>query len=617
MLLPGFIKKLLAVFRGSVAPPLILLSVMIGFWVGLMPGWSGLHTALVVVVLVLNVHLGLFLLSLGIGKAAALAAAPLLYHVGIYVQDHHSGILKALSSIPVIGMTDFSRYALAGALVIGPVVGAIAGLALAFTVINFRRMMLKADEKSEKFRTYYSKTWVRILDRLLIGKRAKDVKSMFVKTRYVRKAGVVLAIIVVGAFFAAAHFLQNTTVKNYATQTLTRANGAEVNLGSLGISLLGGSVSAEGLQVTNAQEPTQNQVAVEKMAASASIYDLLLGRLVMENVEVSGMQFHQPRQTPGEVLEVPGAVEEPFDPNGYAVDANDIAKLEKYAKDAKKLKEQLEQLRKWLPQGKDQAPVDATGPPDSYLKYLQAKAATSPTVTMLAKRILADKVELPSELFGSSAILLTNLSDAPEALGEPITLELTSHETPAALKTQVDYSTGTPQVTGTFEGFDLSKIQAGLGEDSGIAFDSGAASGSFAGQLTKELVDLTIKVDLKDLKAKGQGKGLLGLGAEQTSEVLAVMSELSTTIRVVGPITSPRLVFDTKGLGEEFKQALVKAGKDRLQKEIDSKLQEQLGDKLGDKVPDQLRDAVKTPGKSLVEGLGGLLGGKKEEDKPK
>ena len=618
MLLPGFIKKLLAVFRGSVAPPLILLSVMIGFWTGLMPGWSGLHTALVVVVLILNVHLGLFLLSLGIGKAAALAAAPLLYHVGIYVQDHFAGLLQTLSSIPVIGMTDFSRYALAGALVIGPVIGAIAGLALAFAVINFRRMMVKADEKSEKFRTYYSKTWVRILDRLLIGKRAKDVKSMFVKTRYIRKAGVVLAIIVVGAFFAAAHFLQNTTVKNYATQTLTRANGAEVNLGNLGISLLGGSVSAEGLQVTNAQEPAQNQVAVEKMAASASIYDLLLGRLVMENVEVSGMQFNQARQTPGEVLEVPGAEEEPFDPNGYAVDANDIAKLEKYVKDARKLKEQLEQLRKWLPQGKDEAPVDTTQPPDSYLEYLQAKAATTPTVTMLAKRILADKVALPSELFGNSAVLLTNLSDAPEVLGEPITLELTSHETPAALKTQVDYSTGAPQVSGTFEGFDLSKIQTGLGEDSGIAFDSGAASGTFTGQLTKELVDLTINVNLKDLKAKGQGKGVLGLGAEQTSEVLAVMNELSTTIRVVGPITSPRLVFDTKGLGEEFKQALVKAGKDRLQKEIDSKLQEQLGDKLGDKVPDQLKDAVKTPGKSIVDGLGGLLGGsKKEEDKQK
>ncbi|HPC95458.1 MAG TPA: hypothetical protein PLU87_10970 [Sedimentisphaerales bacterium] len=615
MILPGSIRRLSAVFRGSVAPPLILLSVMIGFWVGLMPGWSGLHTALVVVVLILNIHIGLFLLSLGVGKAVCLAAAPVLYHVGIYVQDHLSGLLNVLSSIPVVGMTDFSRYALAGALVVGPVIGAIAGLMLAFSVIQFRRMMVKVDEKSEKFRTYYSKTWVRILDWILIGKRTKDVKSMFAKTRYIRKAGIVLAIIVVGAFFAAAHFLQDTTVKNYATQSLTRANGAEVNLGSLGISLTGGSVSAEDLQVTNAQEPTQNQVVVEKVAANASIYDLLLGKVIMENVEVSGVQFNQARQTPGKVLAVPPAEEEPFDPNAYTIDANDVAKVEKYVKDAKKLKEQLEKLRKWLPEGK-KGPAEETQPPQSYREYLRAKAATSPTVTMLAKRVLADKVNLPSELFGNSRILMTNLSDAPHALGEPITLELTSHETPAALKAQVDYSSGTPHVTGTFEGFDLSKIQAGLGQDAGIAFESGAASGTFTGQLTRELVDLTFKIDLKNLKAKGQGQGVLGLGAQQTSEVMEVMNELSTTIRVVGPVTSPRVVFDTKGLGEEFKQALVKAGKDRLQKEIDAKLQEQLGDKLGDKVPEQLKDTLKAPGKNIVEGLGGLLGGKKKDEKP-
>lgn len=613
MLLPGFIKKLLAVFRGSVAPPLILLSVMIGFWTGLMPGWSGLHTALVVVVLVLNVHLGLFLLSLGLGKVVSLAAAPALYHVGVYVQEYLSGLLGVLSSIPIIGMTDFSRFALAGALVIGPVVGAIAGLMLAFSVIRFRRMMLKVDEKSEKFRTYYSKTWVRILDRVLIGKRAKDVKSMFANPKYIRKVGVVLAAIVLAAFFAIAHFLQDTAVKNYATQTLTRANGAEVNLERLAISLLGGSVSAEDLQVTDAQAPAQNQVAIEKVAASASVYNLLLGKLVMENVEVSGMQFNQARPSPGKVLEVPPAEEEPFDPNAYTIDANDIARVEKYVKDAKKLKEQLEKLRKWLPEGGEKYPAGAAEPPHSYLEYLQARAVTNPTVTMLAKRVLADKVALPSELFGNSAILMTNLSDAPEALGEPITLELTSYDTPAALKAQVDYSTGTPQVSGTFEGFDLNKVQSGLGENSGIAFDSGAASGTFTGQLTKELVDLTVKVDLKNLKAKGQGDGVLGLGAEQTSEVLAVMNELSTTIRIVGPLTSPRLVFDTKGLGEEFKQALVKAGKDRLRKEIDDKLQQQLGDKLGDKVPEQLKDAIKTPGKNIVEGLGGLLGGKKKE----
>lgn len=71
-------------------------------------------------------------------------------------------------------------------------------------------------------------------------------------------------------------------------------------------------------------------------------------------------------------------------------------------------------------------------------------------------------MNLPSELFGNSRILMTNLSDAAHALGEPITLELTSHETPAALKAQIRrYSSGTPHVTGTFEGFDLSKIPGG------------------------------------------------------------------------------------------------------------------------------------------------------------
>jgi hypothetical protein len=49
----------------------------------MMPGWSGLHTALVVLVLVINVHSGLFILALGVGKAISLAAAPMLYHTNV------------------------------------------------------------------------------------------------------------------------------------------------------------------------------------------------------------------------------------------------------------------------------------------------------------------------------------------------------------------------------------------------------------------------------------------------------------------------------------------------------------------------------------------------------
>ncbi len=612
MLLPGFIKKMLAVFRGSVAPPLIFLSVLIGFWFGLMPGFSGLHTILIVIVLILNVHLGLFLLSLGLAKALSLVAAPVLYHIGLWGQAHLGGLLAGLASIPIIGMTDFSRYALVGGLIVGPIIGAIGGLILAFAVINFRKMMVKVDEKSEKFRVWYSKTWVRLVDRLLIGKRAKDVKSMFVKAKYIRKVGVVLAVIVLGGFFAVTYFLQNTAVKDYATNTLTQANGAEVDLASLGISILGGDVTAEGLQVTDAQQPTQNTVAVEKMAANASVYDLFLGRLLLESVEVSGVQFDQQRQTPGKVIEVPAAEEEPFDPCEYKVGAEDIGKLEKYVKDARKIKEQLQKLRQWLPEGKgEKGEVTVEQIPQTILEYLRARATTQPTPTVIAKRVLADKVNIPSDLFGNSRITMVNLSDAPEAFGQPVTLELKSNETPAELVVTMDYADpGTPEVSGTFAGFDLSKFQSRLGSDAGLSFQKGLASGSFAGLLTKSQVDLTIDLQIKELQAKGVGDGVLGLGAEQTSEVMDVLKELGTTIRVVGPTTEPRLVFDTKGLTDEFKQALVKAGKDRVLKEVNDKLEEE----LGDKVPDQLKDAIKKPSEGLMQGLGGLLGGKKKDD---
>ena len=145
-ILPRPLGKFLAILRGQVSPVFVFLSVLLGFWFGLMPGWSGLHTVLVVVVLVLNVHVGLFLLSAGIGKALCFAAAPVLFHVGAWVQNYLSALLDFLAAVPVIGATDFSRYSLAGALVIGPVVGGVAGLLLARVVIAFRRNLLKFEE---------------------------------------------------------------------------------------------------------------------------------------------------------------------------------------------------------------------------------------------------------------------------------------------------------------------------------------------------------------------------------------------------------------------------------------------------------------------------------------
>jgi uncharacterized protein (TIGR03546 family) len=253
MLLPRFIRKLLAVFRGSVSPVLIFVSITLGFWFGLIPGWSGFHTVIVALVFVLNVHLGLFLLSAGIAKGLCFAAAPVLYHIGQGVHEYLPGLLSLLAAIPIVGMTDFSRYSVAGAFVAGPILGAVAGLLMARSVIGFRRMLLKFEEGSDKFRKWYSKRWVRILDRLLIGKRTKDAKALFTaKTKIFRKAGVAIAVLIVLISAGALTLAKNTVVKNYFASTMTRANGAEVNLESLDLSALAGSVSATGIQVTDA-----------------------------------------------------------------------------------------------------------------------------------------------------------------------------------------------------------------------------------------------------------------------------------------------------------------------------------------------------------------------------
>jgi hypothetical protein len=395
---------------------------------------------------------------------------------------------------------------------------------------------------------------------------------------------------------------------------MTRANGAEVSLDDLDLSALTGAVSVSGIEVTDPENPNNNQLTIDKVAADASIYNLLSGKVVMEEVRVSDVKFNQKRTKPGSVDKTTPK-EEPavFDPCNFKVDPTDLAKLETYIKDAAALKEKLEKLRKWLP--KKDTEKEATQPkqvPQKYLDYLRAQAVMPATTRILAKNVILDNVQVPSPTFGNSKILLTNVSDAPRAARLPVTFDLTSLDTSASIKIRIDYGSQDqiPKLTGTFGGFDMSKIQSSLSENSGLIFTSGVASGQLNGFATNEIVDLTADIAISNLQAKGQGKGVLGLGTETTSEAFGALKDLKTTIRIVGPVSEPQLVFDVKGLTDELKKALVEAGKERLIKEIDSKLGDKIDEKLGDKVPDELKDTLKKP----TDLIKGILGGKKEEE---
>jgi hypothetical protein len=196
-------------------------------------------------------------------------------------------------------------------------------------------------------------------------------------------------------------------------------------------------------------------------------------------------------------------------------------------------------------------------------------------------------------------------------------LKVKSIDNPLEINMTFDYSKGerVPKVTGNFTSLDLSKLQSNLSNSAGLNFTSGLASGQFDGLVTDESIDLAVDIEVQNMQASSQGDGILGLGGQTTSEAFKILKDLKTTIKIVGPITEPRLVFDTHGLTGSIKQALVKAGKDRLAEEIDKQIDEQLGDELKDKVPEELKDVMKEPKDLIKKGLGGLLGGKEEEDK--
>jgi hypothetical protein len=474
-------------------------------------------------------------------------------------------------------------------------------------------MLLKLEEGSDKFKKWYSNRWVRILDRLLVGKRTKDAKALFsAKSKIFRKAGVGLAVILLLICGGATFLLKDTKIKEYAAAKLSQANGAEVNLETLKLSVLAGEALVSGIQVTDANNPENNQVAVERIAANASVYNLLLGRVVLDKVQVSNVQFDQKRQTPGTVIKKEAEEPEVFDPCNYEVTVADIARLEKYLENAKAVKEWLQKIRKWLPEPADeQAEKAVEQAPIKYLDYLVARADVQPSPRLLARNVLLEGVRISSPVFGNTTISVENINDSPAASALPIKLQVKSKDTPLEIDMTLDYSSGeqVPTVSGAFSKLDLSKLQSNLSSSAGLAFTSGLVSGQFRGLVTSESVDLAVDIDVQNMQATGQGDGILGMGSKNTSEAFKVLKDLKTTIRVVGPTTEPRLVFDVKGLQGSVKEALVKAGQERLSEEIDKQIDEQLDKKLGDKVPSEIKDALKKS-KGLLDGL---LGGKDDK----
>ena len=91
---------------------------------------------------------------------------------------------------------------------------------------------------------------------------------------------------------------KHNVIDKYATAMLTKANGAEVNTENIDLSILTGKLLASGIQVTDPEKPENNQLVIEKVSADANVYSLLSGKVVINELLLSNVQFDTKRETP-------------------------------------------------------------------------------------------------------------------------------------------------------------------------------------------------------------------------------------------------------------------------------------------------------------------------------
>ncbi len=114
------------------------------------------------------------------------------------------------------------------------------------------------------------------------------------------------AFIVICAVLVLFSWLLLDTILRWTMQTtLGTLNGAEVNIESVEHRWSPLGLKAKGVQFTDPAEPDFNRLVVGEIDGHLNVEQLLLGRVHFETVVSTGIRVHQPRESTGDVYEIP------------------------------------------------------------------------------------------------------------------------------------------------------------------------------------------------------------------------------------------------------------------------------------------------------------------------
>jgi len=119
--------------------------------------------------------------------------------------------------------------------------------------------------------------------------------------RFIRWQGLVAFIVLSALVTVFLYLFAETLVKKAMVNSAESAFGAEVNISEVKLAYSPLQISVLGLQVTDKENPSQNLFSFERAIAGVDVWQYLFGKIIVEELEVSKLEFSSVRAQAGKV----------------------------------------------------------------------------------------------------------------------------------------------------------------------------------------------------------------------------------------------------------------------------------------------------------------------------
>lgn len=615
-------KKIAKILRGGATPAQLMVSCVVGSALGFMPGLvqaPGLILVLVLALVVMNVNVTLALAIAGGAKILSLLVLPLSFAAGRALLDGPTqALFKTMINAPILALFGFEYYVTTGGLLIGVVVGVIAGVALIRLVRGVRVTMSSLEEGSDLYQQWMEKWWVKLLLKVFVGKGAKESYTELLnkKGKLIRPVGLAVCVLVVVSLVGVQLFFSGPFIASALRRGLEEANGATVDLAGADIDLAAGRMTLTGLAMADPNDLTKDLFRAEKIEADVSAASLLRKQLRLDKVVIIDAAYGASRSTPGRLI---GNKPAPVSP----VPAQQGEKtLADYLQDPGQWQQRLTQARQWIetlsgPDNPSGSEKETVTPGESLRERLEREARALGYARVVASHLIvgaptlvidqldAENIKTDYPPNETLEIHANFLSTQPALLKNAPKIGLTSSAATLLLSLDlagVSASGGDNIVDFTCTGLDVDEIAGNLGKGT-RPIASGTMDVAMKGAIRVSggtYMDLVMQATLHNTTVAISGAGS------------APVDEITIPLGLRGPIDNPRIRLDDTKLAD----ALVAAGAGVLAKEVRGRTDDLIKDAVSDIDLDKNLGGMKLD--NILPGMGsGKQTKKKNKDETK